>query len=164
MQNIKTEILNRIESENIKMKSKLHFILKSILIWTLLILFLIMCIYFISLFTFLSSEANEKLHNPEIFTLIKSMDIIAPIAIVLSVASFVLAEYISKKYTFAYRTHLIYSLITLGGLVIVSSMVVNRYNIHPFMRERMEMHNIHFPPRPRIMSSEVIIMQEIRNR
>lgn len=141
------------------MKSRLHFILKSILIWTLIVLFLVLCIYFISLFAFLSTETSEKLHNPEIFTLMRSMDIIAPIAIVLSIICFILAEYISKKYTFAYRTHLIYSLIALGGVVVISSIAVNRYNIHPLMRERMEMHNIHFPPRPRGPMNQVIIIQ-----
>lgn len=134
--------------QQIKMKPKFHFILKAILLWLVLILLFILCIYFISLFIFISSETNEKLHNPEIITLIRSMSSIAHIAIILSIACFSLTEYISAKYTLVYKKHLIYSLLGLGLVVIGSSLVINKYRVHPMIRERFEKNNIHFPPRP----------------
>lgn len=138
---LKEKILGRIKSERITMRPKWHFILKAslgvlgILIALLAIVYLVSFVYFVLRVTGVLFVGSFGFHalGPFLFSL-------PWVLILASVAFVIVLEVLIRKYSFAYRTSILYSFVGIVVFVVIASALFVRAGFHErvfrFVRER----------------------------
>ncbi len=128
---ISQKIVSRIEKGELKMKPKVYFVVKTILIVGFSALLLLLALYFGSLIIFVLRVNNILLFHGMGFQVIRSVLLSFPWYLVfLLFTLIILIEIIGKKIRFVYRKPLILSLFTILILVILSSFLVEKSSLH----------------------------------
>jgi hypothetical protein len=128
---ISQEVISKIEKGEIKMKSKLYFIAKAVLVVGLLFLAFLLALYFGSLIIFVLRVNDIMLFHGMGFFAIRSVLLSFPWRLVFFVfVLIVLVEIIAKKFRFVYRKPLIISLSIILVLIFLSSFLVESLSLH----------------------------------
>jgi len=126
------KILNKIKNEKVKMKPKIYFILRTVLLvgGSLVLIFLIISLVSFIVFSLRTSGALflPKFGSPGIKIFFMSLPwLLILIAIILTV----LLEIFSKKFTFVYRQPIFYSLLIIIIITFIGSFLINKTSLHP---------------------------------
>lgn len=140
-QNIKEEILGMIQTGDIEMKSKAHFMLKTFGVIVGVLFAFGTLLYVVSFIMFAlrvsGTLALPSFGLPGVFILFSSLPWIL---ILVSGVLIIVVEVLGRYFAFVYRQPLLYSIITIIAIVGVIGMLVDTMDIHPrisrFAQER----------------------------
>ncbi len=132
MVSISKKVFNKIKEDKIKMRPKIFFALKTFLFSLLTLLLIIFVIYLFS-FLFFHLKMSGVWFLPKFgFSatgiLIKSLPWLLILTVVVSV---IILEIFIKRFSFAYRRPIIYSVIGIVLFALLSSFVIGKAQIHP---------------------------------
>ncbi len=128
---ITEEVVSKIERGELKMKPRVYFIAKSILVIGFLILSFLFVLYFGSLIIFILRINDIFLFHGMGFHVIRSILLSFPWYLVILIFILItLIETIGKRFRFIYRKPFIVSLFTILVLVIVSSFLIEKSSLH----------------------------------
>ncbi len=125
------KVLNKIKSGEIKMKPKIHFILRAVLLIlsTLILALFIICLVSFIIFSLRSSGILflPKFGFPGIRIFFSSLPWLL---ILIAVILIILLEIFTKRFTFVYRRPILYSLLAIIFIVILGSFIINKTPFH----------------------------------
>jgi len=128
---ITEKVVSKIERGELKMKPKVYFIAKSILVISSLILTFLLVLYFGSLIIFVLRINDILLFHGMGFQVIRSILLSFPWYLVFLIFTLIiLIEIIGKRFQFVYRKPFIVSLFAILVLVIISSFLIERSSLH----------------------------------
>lgn len=133
------EILGRIKSGEVKMKTKQYFFLKSALVIIVFVVVFILALFFMSLLAF-SIKANGLHGLPRFgangtWLFFKS---VPWLLILLVFGTAVLLEILAKHFKFIYKHPLLYSLLGMVVIITILGIVIEETNIHRRIYDKME--------------------------
>ncbi len=128
---ISQKVVSKIEKGELKMKPRVYFIVKTILIVGLLILAFLLALYFSSLIIFVLRINDIFLFHGMGFQVIRNILLSFPWYLVFLVVGLViLVEVVAKRFNFIYRKPLIASLLIIIILVFLSSFLIEKSSLH----------------------------------
>jgi hypothetical protein len=132
MGSISDKVFNKIKKEQIKMRPKIYFILRAVLVasLTLLVAFFVLFLVSFILFNLRASGVwfLPRFGFPVIGIFIKSLPwLLILIAIIL----IVVLEILVKRFSFAYRRPILYSILVIIILAFLGSFVISKTHLHP---------------------------------
>ncbi len=128
---ISQKVISRIEKGELKMRPRVYFIAKTILIAGFLALVFLLALYFGSLIIFVLRINDIFLFHGMGFQATRNVLLSFPWYLVLLVIGLViLVELIAKRFNFVYRKPLIVSLLIILTLVFLSSFLVEKSSLH----------------------------------
>jgi len=135
--NISEDTLQEIKSGQVKMHSRLHFVLRGVLLVVAIIIIIGLVLFFVTLAVF-SMKSNGLWYAPGMGFLGIGMFLKhLPWVLILLIATFIIGlEYLLKNKTSAYRRPLLYSAVGILILVILLSVLVGRASLHERMFDR----------------------------
>lgn len=129
---MKTDLIEKIKDEinsgEIKILPKSHFIWKTILLAISLAIAFLSMVYFVSLFVFMLRREGPP--SPQFFKALINIDTLPLFIILFALVGVLIVEYLFKKYSFAYRLPTIYTLLFVIFAILISSLVVDRIKLH----------------------------------
>lgn len=129
---ISENVLDKIKKGEIKMRPKLYFILKMILLTLGVIIFFLLTFSLVSFIVF-TLRANGVWFLPG-FGLpgIRAFFVSLPWILILIVLPLILIlELLAKKFAFVYRRPIVYSILAIIVVVIIGGFFINRTQFHP---------------------------------
>lgn len=136
-QDAKKELVNAIRSGTVAMRPKWHFILKGALFLIGILIALCVALYLVSFAVFAMHETGAwsapffGIH--ELIPFFRALPITL---ITLSLAFILLLEILVRRYSFAYRTPLLYSLLLILAAVVIVSVLIAPFHRRPFQAAR----------------------------
>ncbi len=132
MGSISDKVFNKIKKEQIKMRPKIYFILRAVLVasMTLLVAFFVLFLVSFILFNLRASGAwfLPRFGFPAIGIFLKSLPwLLILIAIIL----IVVLETLVKRFSFAYRRPILYSVLAIIIFAFLGSFAISRTHLHP---------------------------------
>jgi hypothetical protein len=128
---ISDKVLNKIKSGEIKMKPKIYFILRAVLLIlsALVLALLIICLVSFIIFSLRSSGILflPKFGFPGIRIFLSSLPWLF---ILIAITLIILLEIFTKRFTFVYRWPIIYSLLAIIFIVMLGSFVIDKTPFH----------------------------------
>lgn len=151
--NIRDRIISAAKSGKLKMRPRWHFVLRAALWVAGIAAAVLAALYFASLFLFISRETGIWLAPIFGWRGISVFLMSAPWMIILSVLVFVLVlEILVRRYGFAYRLPLLYSVLAVLLMVFAGAMLVAKTPLHENLsrcsRGDRLLAPVHFPPPP----------------
>lgn len=132
-------VLDKIETGQVKMRPRIHFVLKSLLITLGLILTTLFALYLISFVVFVLRTSGVFYLPGFGFPGLKIFLISFPwLLIFIAIILIIVIEILVKHFSFAYRRPILYSLLGILILVFVGSFIVYRTQLHSGLFERAE--------------------------
>jgi len=128
---IAKKVISKVKSGQVKMKSKTYFILKTIL-FSLITLFTALFVVFFISFIIFNLKISGVWFLPIFgFKVIGIFLISLPWFLILTaIALIIVLEMFVKKFSFAYRRPILYSVLAIIAFVILGSFVITRTQIH----------------------------------
>ncbi len=127
----KDQILEKIKSEELKMKPKMHFVFKSALYIISLILGTIFLIYLLSfLLYFFNAQSLEHTRDFGFYGLKIFLVSLPWIIIILSLILFIILEILVRHFKFGYKKPIIYSLSAIIIFMSLTSLVIAKTSLH----------------------------------
>ncbi len=125
------KVLNKIKSGRVKMKPKIYFILKTVLLISGTLVLISFIIYFVS-FVIFSLRVSGVLFLPKFgFSGMKIFLNSLPWFLILIIAILIiLLEIFAKKFTFVYRRPILYSLLGIIMIVFIGSFLIDKTPFH----------------------------------
>ena len=128
---ISQNVVSKIETGELKMRPKVYFVIKTILIVGLLALAFLLALYFGSLIIFILRINDILLFHGMGFQVIRNIFLSFPWYLVFLVFGLViLVEAAAKRFNFVYRKPLIVSLLIILVLVFLSSLLIEKSSLH----------------------------------
>ncbi len=124
---IKDKIVAAIQTGKIQMRPKWQFVLHAILIFVGTILSTLVLVY-LSSFTIFISTQSHNIH--ELF------ETLPWLVIFLAVIFIIILEVLVRKYSFAYKKPLLYSVLGIVALVLLVGALVSQTDLHQDLDER----------------------------
>jgi hypothetical protein len=130
-QSIGQEVLDKIKQEGIKMRPRFYFIFKTILLIAAFILTILFVLY-ISSFIVFSLRTSGVWFLPQFgFPGMKIFWLSLPgIPIVLSVVAIILLEFLARRFNWAWRRPVIYSLLIIVILAVTGGFLLEKASLH----------------------------------
>jgi len=122
-------IIDKIKKGEIKMKPKIYFLLKTLLVVLGAIIALLFVLYLISFILFSVREVRGPI--PMLFAL-------PWLLVFLSVILIIVLEVLAHYFSFVYRRPVLYTVLAIIVLVFLGSLLINRTRMHPMLFERAE--------------------------
>jgi len=146
---LKDNILTKIKAGQIKMKPKIYFLAKVILIILAVIGLILLGLYFISFLIF-SLRLRGTLYLPHFgWWGIKRFLLSLPWILILIILGILIGlELFAKNVAALYRKPLLYSLLILIALLIIGGLLLERTSFHPSLIRRKIMPQRMLPPPP----------------
>ena len=139
------KIEEKIKSGQVKMKTKSHFIFKTILHILAGILIALTTIFLLSFILFILRTHGIWLMPTLGFRGLMTFFVSLPWILILVGLVFLLAlEFFVKKYTFAYRKPVIYSVLALLLFVSLAGILVDKTSLHNRWLQKADNHNLPF--------------------
>jgi len=125
------KVINQVKSGQIKMKSKIHFVLKAILFSLITLFTALFIVFFISFIIFIL-KINGVWFLPGFgFKIIGTFFTSLPwILILIAIALIIVLELLVKKFSFAYRRPIFYSVLTIIMFIALGSFIIEKTQIH----------------------------------
>jgi len=128
---ISQKVVSKIEKGELKMRPKVYFVAKTILIVGLSVLALLLALYFGSLIIFVLRINDILLFHGMGFQAIRSVLLSFPWYLVFLVFVLVVSvEIVAKRFHFIYRKPLIISLLIILALIFLSSFLIEKSSLH----------------------------------
>lgn len=128
---IKDRILNEIKKGDIKMHPKFHFLLRLIILTTIIVLLILVIVFLISFIVFSSENNGARFLLGSGFSGVMSLMHSLPWIIILIVLIVILLiEGLVKKFKFAYRRPLIYSLLIILIIGLACGLLMHHESFH----------------------------------
>ncbi len=128
------KVLSKLKTDKVKMKPKIHFILRTLLIVLGIVVLALFILYLISFVTFTLRASGLwflpgfGFHGVRIlFTSIPWLLVLTALFLI------VILETLVERFSFAYRRPILYSTIAIVLIVVVSSFLINKTQFHPFL-------------------------------
>ncbi len=129
---IKANVLSAIESGKVPMRPRWHFILKAALALISLAFLMIALVYLLSFIIFTLRESGAWYVTPFGMRGLRTFLVTIPwLLILISVILIVVLEALVRRYAFAYRRPLLYSVVSIVGLTFLMGAAVERTTLHP---------------------------------
>lgn len=142
---IKEIVLSKIESGKAKMKPRWHFILKTSLIVSGVIILVLALLYLSSFIVFVLRQTGVLFAPAFGLRGIGAFLFSIPWLLVVATLVFlVLLAILVRQYSFTYRKPLVYSLMGLVVLVIVGTFIIPRFGVHQFIYKQVREANLPF--------------------
>lgn len=129
---IRDKVLNKIETGDVKMKPKIYFILRTVLLITGTVVIFLFILYLISFIVFFMRISGvwflPEFGFPGIRIFLYSLPWLL---ILISLILFVTLEIFAKRFTFVYRRPIIYSILIIITFVLLGSFVIGKTRLHP---------------------------------
>jgi len=128
---IAEKVLGKIKKGKIKMRPKMYFVLGAILLVLGFFLLVLLVPYLVSLIVF-SLRVSGVLFLPKFgFSGMRTMFSSLPwLLILITISLIVLLEMFARKFTFVYRKPIIWSLLTIVGIISVGSFLISKTPLH----------------------------------
>jgi cellulose synthase/poly-beta-1,6-N-acetylglucosamine synthase-like glycosyltransferase len=137
MNEIKNKIIERIKTENIRMKPRWHFVLQgALLFFSVMVLLLILIYLFSFLILFVNSESFIKMPLHEVRDYINLTESLPWIIILFSVIGFIIVETLVNKFEFAHRKPFLYSFILILIIIVMFGYIFGNKKYHMPIRDR----------------------------
>lgn len=131
MGSISDKVFNRIKKEQIKMRPKIYFILRAVLVilFTLLVVFFVLFLVSFILFNLRASGAwfLPRFGFPALGIFLKSLPWLLILIALILIA---VLEILIKRFSFAYRRPILYSILVIIIFTLIGSFVINRTHLH----------------------------------
>ncbi|MEK7545473.1 MAG: hypothetical protein AAB554_00175 [Patescibacteria group bacterium] len=136
---LKTKVLAAIESGKVTMRPKWHFLLKTALIAAGVVFLTLTLVYLVSFIIFAMRESGAWYLTPFGLRGLQAFLTAAPwLLILVALAIFAILEVLVRRFSFAYRRPLLYSVIGILALVTLSSFGVARTPLHSDLMRHAE--------------------------
>ena len=132
MDSISDKVFNKIKKEQIKMRPKIYFILRAVLVALLILLVAFFVLFLVSfiLFNLRASGAwfLPRFGFPAIGIFIKSLPWLL---ILIATILIIVLEILVKRFSFSYRLPILYSVLGIIVFAFLGSFVISKTHLHP---------------------------------
>lgn len=131
MNPISNKVLKKIKSEKVKMRPKIYFVLRGVLI-ALSIVFVILFVLYLVSFVFFSLRISGVWYLPRFgFPGLGIFLVSFPwLLIVIAILLIIVLEVLVKRFSFTYRRPILYSILGIVILVFLVSFIIGRTQLH----------------------------------
>lgn len=130
-QSLTEKVINRVEKEQVKMKSKTYFVLKTILFSLITLFTALFALFFISFIIFSLRTSGVWFLPGFGFRATGIFLVSLPwFLILIAIILIIVLELLVKKFSFAYRRPILYSVLTIIILTILGSFMITRTQMH----------------------------------
>lgn len=127
-----TKILEKLKSGKVKMRPKIYFILKAVLIALGIFVAILFLLYFISFIVFaLRASGVWYLHSFGFRGIGASLRLLPWLLIFICAILIIVLEVVLKRFTFAYRQPILYSLLGIIIFSFLGSFIMGKTSLHP---------------------------------
>lgn len=142
---LKAKVLAAIEGGKVTMRPKWHFVLKTALAAAGLVFLSLTLVYLLSFIIFAMRENGAWYVTPFGLRGLRAFLMAAPwLLILVALAILAILEVLVRRFSFAYRRPLLYSVLLVLALVIVSSFAVARTPLHSGLMRNAEQRRLPF--------------------
>ena len=133
------KVLGKIKNDQIKMRSKKYFILKSVLIILSVFLVSFFIIYLTSLILFaLRASGAWYLHGFGFYGLGTSFILLPWFLMIIAIVLLVVLEILVKHFSFAYHRPILYSILGITILTILGSFIIDKTQFHSCLFQKAQ--------------------------
>lgn len=126
------KILEQIKQGEVKMRSKIYFVLKTLLVVLGIFVFALFALYLISFIVFALRASGAWYLSGFGFSGIKASIVLIPwILILVAIVLIVILEILVKRFSFTYRQPILYSVLGIIIFVFLGSFVIGKTGFHP---------------------------------
>ncbi len=128
---ISQAVIDKIKKRKVKMKPRMYFILRAVLIALAIVVVVFFVLYLVSFIMFSLQLSGvwfmPAFGFPGVAVLFRSLPWLL---IIVALLSIVLLEFFAKHFTFAYRKSALFSLLIIIGVVVISSFAISGTRFH----------------------------------
>ncbi len=133
------KILEKLKSDKVKMRPKIYFILKAVLIILGILVVALFVLYLLSFIVFvMRANGIWYLHSFGFPGIRASLTLLPWLLIFISVLLIFVLEVLLKRFSFAYRRPVFYSLLGIIIFAALGSFIIDRTSFHPAMFSRAQ--------------------------
>ncbi|MCA9365656.1 hypothetical protein KC723_02075 [Candidatus Kaiserbacteria bacterium] len=143
MNNIQEKILNKIQSGEVYMKPKWHFVLRTGLLLCGVVIVLLLAVYFLSFAIFFMHQNGIWLASDFGFRGVSFFVMSSPWLIISTSLAFIILLYVLvHKYSFSYKRPLVYSMLLIVVVAVIGSLLMNKTFMHQRLGNIIEGHQV----------------------